>query len=773
MARLVGAQKARGEGVAASRVPQIMQMESVECGAACLAMVCAYYDKWLPLAEVRRACGVGRDGAKAGNIARAAQKLGFTVHAYRFEPDRLREKATFPCIVHWNAYHFVVVRGFRGSKVLVNDPARGQYVFSAQEFDASFTGICICLQPGAGFQVEGRRPSLARFAARNLASAKEALAFVAFTTLIAAVVGLMNPVFSQVFVTRLLEQQNLQLVVPFMAVLVGVCAVQVIASALSDVYLRKIQGKLDVAAASGFFWKLLHLPLGFFAQRSVGDISSRLATTARLSQNLVSLLAPLVVNAGMLVVYLAIMIGYSPLLAGIGFAATAVNIAAASLVTNKRVEISRVQARDMANVSAATLAGMQTIETIKASGAENGFFRQWAVYQAQANQQKVRGQNLAAVLGVVPAAASAVANAFVLVVGLLLVLEGEFTVGMVLAFQGYLAQFAAPAQQMVDSLAAFAQMRVDMERIDDVMGAEDDVPLAVDAGDGARAGAPAATSAGEGAQVGVCVEAGLRAEVVAGAKASAPAEAAARAALPDEPAGRVELAGVTFGYNVQDKPLIAGFDLVVEPGTSVALVGASGSGKSTVGNLVAGLSQPWSGAVAIDGVRLQDIPRDVLTSMLSVVSQQASVFADTVANNIRLWDASISNAQVERAARAAAIHDDIMRMEGGYQHVLAEGGRNLSGGQRQRIEIARALAREPKVLVMDEATSALDSKTESVVMDNIRQRGITLVIVAHRLSTVRACDQIVVLDNGAVIERGTHDELMAAAGAYADLVRQG
>ncbi|WP_432314458.1 cysteine peptidase family C39 domain-containing protein [Collinsella aerofaciens] len=723
----VGANKVRGEGIAAGRVPQIMQMEAVECGAACLSMVCAYYDKWLSLEEVRRVCGVGRDGAKASNIARAAQKLGFEVHAYRFEPERLRKKATFPCIVHWNAYHFVVLRGFRGGGALINDPAKGAYTCSLDEFNASFTGICICLQPSETFEPEGSKPSLVRYAAENLKGAQEALAFVALTTLITSAVSLLNPALAQMFINRLLMQQNSQLAAPFFAVLAGICMVQVIASALSDVYLRKVQGKLNVEAASGFLWKALHLPLDFYAQRSTSDVSGRLFTTAGISQNLVTLLGPLAVNAGMIAVYLVIMVCYSPMLAAVGFAATGVNIVGSALVARKRTEISRVQARDAANLSAATFAGIKTVETIKATGAENGFFRQWASYQAQANAQQVRGQNISALLDIVPQAASSIANALVLVLGLLLVMEGQFSVGMVLAFQGYLAQFAAPAQQMIDSLQAFTEMRVDMERVQDVMQAQDDPCF-------------------RATQGGACLE---------------------------QPRGRLELSSVTFGYNTQEKPLIRDFNLLVEPRCSVAIVGASGSGKSTVASLIAGLCQPWSGQITLDEQSIASIPRAMFIGAVSMVSQDAHLVAGSIADNIRLWDESISDEQVQTAARAAAIHDDIMRMEGGYQYQLAERGRNLSGGQRQRIEIARALAKSPRVLILDEATSALDAQTESLVMSNIRKQGITLIIVAHRLSTVRACDQIVVLDHGSAIERGTHDQLMAADGAYASLVRQG
>lgn len=707
-----------------AKVPVVMQLEALECGAAALAMVMAYYNKWVPLEQVRVDCGVSRDGSKAKNIYLAAEHYGFDVKAYRVEPKTLKEDGEFPCIIHWNMNHFVVLNGFKGNWVYLNDPARGTVRVSYEEFDKSFTGIVIVPTPSEDFEPSGKRKSTIEFAKKRINGTGAAVVFVMLTTAITYLFGIINSTTSRVFVDRLLTGINSNWLVPFIWLLLLLAITQVITAWVQAVYSLKISGKMALTGSSDYLWKVLHLPMEFFSQRLAGDIQSRASTNASIATTLVSTFSPLILNSVMMIVYLALMLKASPLLTLVGISSMLINIAVAKIISNKRINITRVMLRDAGKLEASTVTGISMIETIKASGAESGFFRKWAGQQASVNAQNAKIVRTNQYLGMIPTLVSSIANYAVLVIGVLLVMRGSFTLGAVLLFQGFLTSFMNPAMTLVTAGQTIQEMRTQMERIEDVMEYPEDAN-AVD----------------------------REIEDTELSKLS----------------GNIELKNVTFGYSKLEEPLIKDFSLKMKTGDRVALVGASGCGKSTVSKLVSGLHEPWSGEILFDGKPRSAYPRDVMTGSLAVVDQDIILFEGTVSDNIKMWDESIKDFEVILAARDAQIHEDISTLPGAYSHKLVSGGKNLSGGQRQRLEIARVLSQDPTIIILDEATSALDARTEYNVVNAIRDRGITCIVIAHRLSTVRDCDEIIVLDKGEVVERGTHDELMAKSGLYAEL----
>ncbi len=709
-----------------ARVPVVMQMEALECGAACLTMIMAYYGKWVPLEQVRLDCGVSRDGSNAKNVLIAARSYGFEAHGFRCEIEALREKIVCPCIIHWNFNHFVVLDGFQGKYVWLNDPARGEVRVSLEEFDRSFTGICLEIQPGPDFQPGGKPKSTLEFARKRLSGAGTAIAFVLLGTVIGSLFGVINPIFSRFFMDRLLAGENRELLMPFLILMALMGAAQVATAWIEAVYALKINGKMAVIGNSSYMWKVLHMPMEFFTQRMAGDILQRKGTNASIAATLVNTITPLLMNTVMMFVYLFIMLRYSVSLTILGILTIVLNMIVSRIISRKRVNITRVQMRDAGKLSATTLSGIQMVETIKASGAENGFFQKWAGYQASVNSQELRYTKIGQFLGSIPVVLSTIANSAVMILGVYFVMQGSFTLGMIQMFQGFLGAFMSPATMLISAGQTMQEMRTDMERVEDVMQYPEDR----------------------------CFSGGNRAETEDYSKLN----------------GEIELKNVTFGYSRLAEPLIRDFSMHMKPGSRVAFVGSSGCGKSTLSKLISGLYQPWSGEILFDGKPLPEIDRNVFTGSVAVVDQDITLFEDTIANNIRMWDDTIEDFEMILAARDAQIYDDIMARDGGFNGKLCEGGRDLSGGQRQRIEIARVLAQDPSVIIMDEATSALDARTEYELVKAVKNRGITCIVIAHRLSTIRDCDEIIVLDRGIVVERGTHDELYARGGYYAELI---
>ena len=704
--------------------PTVLQMEAVECGAACLGIVLAHHGCWIALEELRLACGVSRDGSKASNVMKAARQYGLVAKGLKTVPNALRRFKP-PMILHWNFNHFVVLDGFDKGRAFINDPASGPIEISEEELDQSFTGVVLTFEPGDQFEPSGHKPSFWPALGRRLVGTRTALAFVMLASLALVAPQLVAPAFSKIFVDNVLLQGNERWLSPL---LLGMGATALLLGLLTWIqqsYLLRLETRIALTGSSRFLWHVLRLPVEFFNQRFAGDISARVGINNRVAQLLTRDLATHFLGAVMILFFAALMFWYDRLLLLIGLVVAGLNIAALQLVSRKRVDGSRRLLQEQGKLHGTAIGGLQIIETLKATGGEADLFARWSGYQAKVVNIRQGLERYTQLLDAVPPLLASLNTAIILGVGSLRVMSGRLSLGELVAFQALMVSFLAPVARLVSLGGKLQTVAGDMNRLDDV----------------------------------------LRYPAEDGIDRNPPATRHVRLS------GRLELRGLTFGYSRLSPPLIEGFDLTLEPGARVALVGSSGSGKSTVARMVTGLYEPWDGEIRFDGQSRQDIPRAVVSASLAYVDQSLFLFEGTVRENISLWDATLSLSEVVTAAKDAAIHDEVAARTGGYDSQVDEGGRNFSGGQQQRLEIARALAGNPSILVLDEATSALDPTTEEHIDRNLRRRGCTCLIIAHRLSTIRDADEILVLDHGKVVQRGTHDTLIQDAdGPYARLV---
>ena len=705
-----------------AKVPQVMQMEVVECGAASLTMILAHYGKWLPLEEVRAACGVSRDGSSAKMILQAARNYGLDAKGFRMSPEALEGKQ--PAIIHWNFEHFVVFRGFdRKGRACINDPGIGPVKWPMEEFRKHYTGVCLTFEPTEKFEKGGQQTSILSYMKKNLNGVSEAFWLTFSFALMGAFVALLSPLFTRIFLDEILSGKNADWVKWFFIGMGALAVFQFFVVLLQSRYTKRVAGALALKSNKDYLRHLLRLPMSYFAMRHVGDLQQRMHLNQEITNSLIEVLAPQVINIGLLVLYLFLMFSYSFWLTIIGFVAAGVNLAIVHYFANLRINLIRSMEQSEGQYFSATISCIDNMESIKAAGAETGFFKYWSGLWAHKFNVNANADKQQAQVALLPVMANALCSVAVLVLGAYLILQGDLTVGMLMAFQGFMGSFLAPVNELVNGSQKIVEMRSQMERVEDVMKYPEDH------------------------------------------------RESEKEILQGKLGGLLEMKHVTFGYSPIQPPLIEDFNLRVEPGHSVALVGPSGCGKSTLAKLISGLYKPWSGEILFDGRPIESIPNEELTNSVAVIDQNVVLFDDTIAQNIRMWDPSIEDFTLMMACNDAEIRADIVSRPEGFDTKIVKGGQNFSGGQRQRFEIATALAREPIVLIMDEATSALDPKTEDEVMKRIRRMGPTQVIVAHRLSTIRDCDEIIVMDQGKILQRGRHEELMAQEGFYQKLMK--
>ncbi|MHB8127908.1 MAG: NHLP family bacteriocin export ABC transporter peptidase/permease/ATPase subunit [Mobilitalea sp.] len=708
------------------KVPTVYQMEATECGAASLCMILKYFGKNISLEKVRIACGVSRDGSNALHLLRAAKSYGLVTKAYKKSYQALRREIP-PMIIHWNFSHFVVYEGCNEKYIFINDPASGHKKVLHAEAEKSFTGIALGFKTGEDFEKLREQNGILRFIRSNIKNEHGSIIYMVLMGLCLIMPGLVIPVFSSIFIDEVLLQQHTELFSLILGGMLITVLFQCILSFSQQFFLSKLQNKMVLLSSWKFMDHILKLPVEFFNQRDASDISNRISNNEDISNFLSGELAVNVLHFITSSFYLTLMLIYNIKLTGIVFILMLVEFLFVKLVSPLVEEQNIMLQQETGKLTGSIVNGISSIDSLKAAGIENEYTSKVYAHQANCLEKEQETGVISRILNAGTGFSTKLMTILIMFIGGMDVINGNMTTGSLIAFNIIVAGFLAPVHELARFGTRIQGVKASINRVNDILNYEVDKQFL-----------PSETNWD-----------------MTGAKLN----------------GKVSIRNLRFGYNLLDKPLLEEISFEINPGKSIAIVGASGSGKSTVSKLIAGLFHPWSGEILFDGVNIEHIREEVLCSSVAMVSQELVFFPGTILENITLGDDTISDSQVINAAKDACIHDVITARREGYEHLLSEGGRNFSGGQLQRIEIARTLAKNPTVMILDEATSALDPLTELNIINNIKRRGCTLIIIAHRLSTIRNCDEIIVLDNGAIIQRGTHEDLKIVQGSYAELLR--
>ena len=712
--------------------PILLQMHASECGAACLGSVLGYFGRWVALTELREKCEVSRDGSSAASIVRASRHYGLECKGLSMRAGQLK-KLELPLILFWQFSHFVVLEGFDANSFYLNDPSTGRRKISTEEFNQGYSGIALRFKRGPDFTPGGEKPGLRGKVGAVFSGSWSMTTGIVACGFMLTLLSLIIPFAVNIFVDDVLENQGDwdRLVAAFL----GGGVLVYILSLLKHRFLKRLSIRISVIGRSRGLSRLLRFPVEFFQHRLVGDLTDRVSSMDRIAKNLTDEFIVLIVDMAMSAVLLIAMLTYDVLLALIVALLAVLHGMLAHFLNAARAVRSQAMRREQGLLIGVGMQMLSHADNLRMTGADDRFFSRWSGQQARELQARQLYSELGSVNTALPGLVAALRSAAVLGVGGWLVMIGEMTLGTLAGFYILAEMFLAPIGRFLEFADKRQALATDLQRLDDISKTAEDPVFS---------------------------------------RRSPESESIATFNGRLQLAGQLELRDVTFGFNKSRPALLKDFNLVIKPGQRVAVVGPSGSGKSTLARLAAGVYQPWSGQILFDGHLRDEIPEGVLRQSISMVDQESVLFSASLRDNITLWNPAVPDEAIFAATRDARIHDEILVRPHGYSTLVEEGGVNFSGGQRQRLEIARALVGNPTVLILDEATSSLDAATEEDVDDALRRRGVTCLIVAHRLSTVRDCDEIIVLDKGVEVQRGMHEELIADRdGTYYKLVRAG